>query len=90
MTGETPDRPAIPETSFDAVRVDRGVRLLLDDAGTVTHVEIDLNRAHAYDGNGYRLVPGVVRGIPGVDMVANPPRLLIEAEAFRRLVGYFR
>jgi hypothetical protein len=45
MTGETPDRPAIPETSFDAVRVDRGVRLLLDDAGTVTHVEIDLCRA---------------------------------------------
>lgn len=61
--------------------VEPGVKVRLHE-GLPVAVEIDLNRAHIYDGNGVRLQPGVVNPAgskPG------PAVLVIEADALRRL-----
>lgn len=70
----------------DKLRLGDGAWLRLLDGSPVA-VEIELNKAHVIERSGMTLEPGVVRGVPGVDMITNPPTFVISIEAFWRIAA---
>jgi hypothetical protein len=62
--------------------IEQGVTLV-SVGGEPTHVEIDLNRVHIYDGNGLALEPAMIRGA-----AMSPTVLQVQVGALARLARF--